>query len=106
MLALCVYWRRQACRAIRRKRRGTRQSGAAARGWRPMLTANPLRTRSGILFLFIGVVAVGLLLFGFQQRAQPRDVDLSTLLADLRTDIAHHNVDTLIVNSGVLELDR
>jgi cell division protease FtsH len=71
-----------------------------------MLTANPLRTRSGVLFLFIGVVAVGLLLLGLQQRAQPRDVDLSTLLADLRGDIAHHNVDTLVVNASTLELDR
>src|SRR5690349_15838254 len=71
-----------------------------------MLTANPLRTRSGMLFLFIGVVAVGLLLFGLQQRAQPRDVDLSTLLADLRGDIAHRDVDTLIVNASTLELGR
>jgi cell division protease FtsH len=43
---------------------------------------------------------------GVQQRAQPRQVDLSTLLSDVRVDIAAHHVDTLTVDSATLTLDR
>src|SRR5262249_12198933 len=38
--------------------------------------------------------------------SQPHDVDLSTLLADLRGDIANHAVDTMTVSSSSLLLDR
>ncbi|HEU5439979.1 MAG TPA: ATP-dependent zinc metalloprotease FtsH [Ktedonobacterales bacterium] len=68
--------------------------------------ANPLRSRNGWLLLIIGALAVVFLVYGIQQHNQPRDVDLSTLLADLRTDITVHQIDTLTLNGNTLTLER
>jgi cell division protease FtsH len=68
--------------------------------------AKSLRSRNGLLFLVLAALALLFLAFGFGQRPQPRDVDLSTLLADLRGDIASRAVDTLTVSSSSLLLDR
>ncbi|HEX6798342.1 MAG TPA: ATP-dependent zinc metalloprotease FtsH [Ktedonobacterales bacterium] len=67
---------------------------------------NPLRSRSGVVLLIVGVLAVIFLLYGIHQHDQPRNVDQSTLLADLRTDIAHHQIDTLTLSSDTLTLQR
>jgi cell division protease FtsH len=63
-------------------------------------------TRGGIVLAVAGVVAVLLLIYGVQQTNQPRDVDLSTLLADIKSDVAHHQVDSLSVTSSQLVLTR
>ena len=68
--------------------------------------ANALRSRNGILLLIVGVLAVIILFYGIQQHDQPRSVDQSTLLADLRADIAHHQVDTLTLSGNTLTLQR
>jgi cell division protease FtsH len=68
--------------------------------------ANPLRRRGGLALIIIGALVVLLIVFGVQQHAQPRQVDVSTLLADLKTDIAHHQIDTLTVESSTLVLQR
>jgi cell division protease FtsH len=68
--------------------------------------ANPLRSRNGILLLLVGALALIVLIYGIQRHDQPREVDLSTLLADLRGDIAHHQVDTLTLNGDTLTLQR
>ncbi len=65
-------------------------------------------TRGGVVLAVVGAVAVILLIFGFamQQTNQPHDVDLSTMLADIKIDVAHQQVDTLSVNSNQLVLIR
>jgi cell division protease FtsH len=63
-------------------------------------------TRSGIALVVSGVLAVILLIYGVRQINQPRDVDLSTLLADVKTDVATGKVDTLTLDSGSLTLER
>src|SRR5690348_4130398 len=63
-------------------------------------------TRGGFVLLLSGLVAVLLLVYGLQQLNQPREVDLSTLLSDVRSDVAAHKVDTLTLDSGNLTLDR
>jgi cell division protease FtsH len=68
--------------------------------------ANPLRTRSGILAISIAMLVLLVLLFGLRQHDAPRDVDLSTLIADLKADVAHHQVDTLTISSTDLQLQR
>src|SRR5262245_9396840 len=68
--------------------------------------AKSLRSRNGLLFFLLAALALLFLAFGFGQRPQPRDVDLSSLLADLRGDIANHVVDTLTVSSNSLLLER
>ncbi|MFI5273533.1 MAG: ATP-dependent zinc metalloprotease FtsH [Ktedonobacterales bacterium] len=68
--------------------------------------ANRLRSRNGVMLLIVGVLAVAFLAYGIQQHDQPRDVDLSTLLADLRSDVVHHQVDTLTLNGTSLTLVR
>jgi cell division protease FtsH len=67
---------------------------------------NPLRSRTGLFALCAVSLALLLLLFGVQMRAQPRSVDLSTLIADLKTDVAHHQVDTLQIGPSTLDLLR
>ncbi|HEV8192415.1 MAG TPA: cell division protein FtsH, partial [Ktedonobacterales bacterium] len=65
-----------------------------------------LWTRGGVVLALAGVVAVLLLIFGMQQTNQPRDVDLSTMLADIKIDVVHQQVDTLSVNTNQLVLVR
>ncbi len=63
-------------------------------------------TRGGVVLAIAGVIAVLLLIVGVRQTNQPRDVDLSTLLSDIKTDVAHQQVDTLSVDSTQLILTR
>ncbi len=63
-------------------------------------------TRGTLILLVTGVLALLLILFGVQQYHQPKDVDLSTLLAQVKTDISHHQVDTLTVSSTDIQLVR
>src|SRR5262249_4522388 len=63
-------------------------------------------TRGGVVLAVVGVVAVLLLIIGVQQTKQPHDVDLSTMLSDIKTDVAHRQVDTLAVGSTELVLVR
>ncbi len=67
---------------------------------------NPFRSRRSVAFSAIAALVVLMLIFGLQQHNQPRDVDLSTLLSDIKVDIAHHHVDTLTVSSSNLLLER
>ncbi len=68
---------------------------------------NPLRSRTGVIVICITALALVLLLiFGMQQRTQPHQVDLSTLIADLKSDVARHQVDTLIIGGASLQLQR
>src|SRR5262249_6544297 len=68
--------------------------------------AKSLRSRNGLLFFLLAALALLFLAFSLGQHSQPHDVDLSTLLADLRGDIANHAVDTMTVSSSSLLLDR
>ena len=65
------------------------------------------RVTRGIVVLF-AMAAIVLILVGvgLQQRAQPQQVDLSTLLADVKADVAVHHVDTLTIDSSSLTLNR
>jgi len=64
-------------------------------------------TRGSIVLVATVALAVILVVIGITQRLnQPRQVDLSTLLADVRGDVAHHRVDTLTVDTSTLTLDR
>src|SRR5690348_8408529 len=63
-------------------------------------------TRGGVAIVLSGVVVVLILIFGMQQTNQPRQVDLSTMLADIKADVAHHQVDTLSATSSELVLTR
>ena len=64
-------------------------------------------TRGSFLIFIIGSLALVLLIYGVvQQSTQPREVDLSTLLADVKSDVAHKQVDTLTVTSDSLILQR
>src|SRR5579884_1854922 len=63
-------------------------------------------TRGGIVLAVSGILAAILLIYGLRQVSQPREVGLSALIADVKTDIAAHKVDTLTVDSGMLTLDR
>ncbi len=63
-------------------------------------------TRGGIVLAVSGILVAILLIYGLRQVSQPREVNLSTMIADIKTDIATHKVDTLTVDSGALTLDR
>ncbi|MEO7001098.1 MAG: cell division protein FtsH, partial [Ktedonobacterales bacterium] len=64
-------------------------------------------TRGSIVLGVAVALAVLLLVIGITQHInQPRQVDLSTLLSDVKSDIAHHRLDTLTVDSSTLTLDR
>ena len=64
-------------------------------------------TRGGFFLVVAGLVAVLLVMYGLaQQSAQPRTVDISTLLSDIKVDVAAHHVDTLTVNTDSLVLQR
>ncbi|MBF6588986.1 MAG: ATP-dependent zinc metalloprotease FtsH [Ktedonobacterales bacterium] len=64
-------------------------------------------TRSGFVLSIAVGLALLLVIYGVvQQASQPRDVDLSTLLADAKSDVARHQVDTLTVSSDMLVLQR
>ncbi|MGH2503026.1 MAG: AAA family ATPase, partial [Ktedonobacterales bacterium] len=65
-------------------------------------------TRGSAAIILAAVVTMIILaiVVGVQQREAPRQVDLSTLLSDVRTDVVAHHVDTLTVDSSTLTLDR
>jgi cell division protease FtsH len=64
-------------------------------------------TRGSFLIFIIGSLALVLLIYGVvQQSTQPREVDLSTLLADVKSDVANKQLDTLTVTSDSLILQR
>ncbi|HEX5569841.1 MAG TPA: hypothetical protein VFX31_00545, partial [Ktedonobacterales bacterium] len=65
-------------------------------------------TRGAAAIILSAVVAMIILVIvvAVQQREAPHQVDLSTLLADVRVDVAAHRVDTLTVDSATLTLDR
>src|SRR5215470_8559330 len=52
-------------------------------------------TRGGFVLVVSGVLAAILLIYGLRQINQPHDVDLSTLIADVKADVAVHKIDTL-----------
>src|SRR6185437_13373600 len=65
------------------------------------------RMTRGLVALFAAVALVLILVtVGLQLRAQPQQVDLSTLLSDVKADVAVHHVDTLTIDSSSLTLDR
>ncbi len=68
--------------------------------------AKTLRSRNGVALLALGVLVVLIVVLGVQQHSRPRDVDVTTLLADLKTDIAQHRVDTLTASASSLVLQR
>jgi cell division protease FtsH len=63
-------------------------------------------TRNTLTLLAVIVTAVIFGIFAIQQHNQPRDVDLSTLLAHLKADATAHKVDTLTVGTSNLVLER
>jgi cell division protease FtsH len=63
-------------------------------------------SRWPLALLVLGLLAALLLLYGALQGAPPRAVDLSTLLADVKTDITRGRVDTLSVSADHLTLKR
>jgi cell division protease FtsH len=65
-------------------------------------------TRGAAAIILAAVVTMIILaiVVGVQQREAPRQVDLSTLLSDVRTDVVAHHIDTLTVDSSTLTLDR
>jgi cell division protease FtsH len=63
-------------------------------------------SRGSMVVLALAVLAMALLAYSALQGGQPRHVDLSTLLADIKTDIAHNRVDTLTVSGDYLTLER
>ncbi|HEX6123646.1 MAG TPA: ATP-dependent zinc metalloprotease FtsH [Ktedonobacterales bacterium] len=63
-------------------------------------------TRGSVLIAIACSLALVLFIYGVQQSTQPRDVDLSSLLADVKSDVAHNKVDTLTINSDSLVLQR
>src|SRR5579872_1101518 len=68
--------------------------------------AKTFRSRNGLIMLAVGALVILLIIVGVQQRNQPKDVTLTQLLADLKTDINHHQVDTLTAGSSSLTLQR
>ena len=65
------------------------------------------RMTRGVIVLFASVALVLILIaVGVQQRTQPQQVNLSTLLSDIKSDVAVHHVDTLTIDSSTLTLDR
>ncbi|HLZ24655.1 MAG TPA: AAA family ATPase, partial [Ktedonobacterales bacterium] len=68
--------------------------------------AKSLRSRNGLVLLIVGALVILLVIYGVQQRNQPKDVNLTQILADLKTDINNHQVDTLTAGSSNLTLQR
>ncbi|MGH2517741.1 MAG: AAA family ATPase, partial [Ktedonobacterales bacterium] len=68
--------------------------------------AKSVRSRNGFILLVAGALVILLVIVGVQQRGQPKDVAFTQLLADLKTDITHHQVDTLTAGSSSLTLAR
>ena len=65
------------------------------------------RMTRGVVVIFAALAIVLILVaVGLQQRAQPQQVALSTLLSDVKADVAVHHVDTLTIDSSSLTLDR
>jgi cell division protease FtsH len=65
------------------------------------------RMTRGLVALFAAVALVLILItVSLQLRTQPQQVDLSTLLSDVKADVAVHHVDTLTIDSSTLTLDR
>jgi cell division protease FtsH len=60
----------------------------------------------GVAILCVSALAILLFVVGMQQRSQPRSVDLSTLIADLKSDVTHHQIDTLTIGTSTLDLER
>ncbi|HEY7975054.1 MAG TPA: ATP-dependent zinc metalloprotease FtsH, partial [Ktedonobacterales bacterium] len=66
-----------------------------------------LRMTRGLVGIFAAIFLVLILVvIGVQQHAQPQQVALSTLLSDVKADVAVHHVDTLTIDSSSLTLDR
>src|SRR5579863_3006207 len=63
-------------------------------------------TRGTIALTVALVLAAIVIVVVVQQRNQPQSVDLSTMLATIKTDIAHKRVDTLTVDTSTLTLSR
>ncbi len=63
-------------------------------------------TRSMIVLVVALVLAAIVIVVVVQQHNQPQTVDLSTMLATIKTDIAHKQVDTLTVDTSSLTLTR
>ena len=68
--------------------------------------ANPFRSRVGLVTLAIFSLVILVVIFGVQQHNQPKDVSLTQLLADLKTDIGHNQIDTLTATSSDVMLQR
>ncbi|HLL80478.1 MAG TPA: ATP-dependent metallopeptidase FtsH/Yme1/Tma family protein, partial [Ktedonobacteraceae bacterium] len=62
--------------------------------------------RNSFIWLIIMLVIVVIIVLFFHSSSDTTTVDVSTLLNDLQTDIAHNQVDTLSVGSTTLTLTR
>ncbi len=63
-------------------------------------------TRGNVALLVAIALAAIVVIVVIQQRSQPQNVDLSTMLATIKSDIAHKKVDTLLVDTSTLTLER
>src|SRR5579862_740150 len=63
-------------------------------------------TRGNVALLIAIALAAIVVVVIVQQRNQPQSVDLSTMLATIKSDIAHKRVDTLTVDTDTLTLTR
>ncbi len=58
------------------------------------------------IFLVLIVLAIVLVVFFFRSSSDTKSVNVSTILADIQTDMKHHQQDTLDVGSGTITLTR
>src|SRR5579875_1582738 len=61
-------------------------------------------TRGNVALLVAIALAAIVVIVVIQHRSQPQNVDLSTMLATIKSDIAHKKVDTLLVDTSTLTL--
>jgi cell division protease FtsH len=62
--------------------------------------------RTSLIWLLITLAIVIIAMFIFRPPADTQSVNVSTMLSDLQKDIANHQQDTLIVDSGTITLVR
>ncbi|HCI79818.1 MAG TPA: cell division protein FtsH [Ktedonobacter sp.] len=62
--------------------------------------------RSSFFWLLIALILVVIVIFFFRSQTAPQQVSVTTILADLKTDIAHNQLDTLEVAPDTVTLIR
>ncbi len=60
--------------------------------------------RTSFIWLLIALAVIIIVVFIFRSPSNTKLVNVSTILSDLQTDMAHHQKDTLIVDSGTITL--